>query len=617
MTRDAAAFLILAVTFGSLAVARGADDRVALANAEIESLKRRVPAFKVIDLPVTGGTLSLHPNQSVTIDDLRGVQLDNDPPRLRNRTRPYPPGLADPFPPGEAPYIAKDIEPFRFRHFNCEFNYTGGFTYEMVDYASAHGFNIVVPSRRTGREIAHLPDATRWLRAAGFINWLKWLPDHGIDDLQYQMAKGMNLVDILLENRIFKRRPASTLIYERADQLMIDLEHPILPLEALREKPWYPTDAPPAAQRRFERDYVRGYGETFLASVRAARKEGWKQIGLYPWAPHTSMWHGLAKPHDTPQRRLEWEVYGRELMSEIDVLHPSVYCFYWKPQNVAFTLEMIDRNMAFLETHGVSKPLRPYYWTLLHGGGGKAWAWWAIMPIANEEARAMFAMGFFTGFDGFDCWNWSGNESPHRAHSLDAEWFAKARARWENENFNALDEMLDKELELRPDGAAPGTPPQTLRRYDVIHILSVDESADTVRFQKVRPEVGPRKHWGVTDQFPTFVISRNRLRSYLRVRSDPVAAMIEGMAMVKPIEYILRHGEVKIDVSAAEQFLKRLPIVRRVKLGKVHVVITYDPGVVYGGSPRQIELEDFDGRAGLTLRLPADDKTRIFVLQDH
>ena len=57
----------------------GADDRVALANAEIESLKRRVPAFKVIDLPVTGGTLSLHPNQSVTIDVVANdTDVDNN-----------------------------------------------------------------------------------------------------------------------------------------------------------------------------------------------------------------------------------------------------------------------------------------------------------------------------------------------------------------------------------------------------------------------------------------------------------------------------------------------------------------------------------------------------------
>ena len=93
--------------------------------------------------------------------------------------------------------------------------------------------------------------------------------------------------------------------------------------------------------------------------------------------------------------------------------------------------------------------------------------------------------------------------------------------------------------------------------------------------------------------------------------------MIEGMALVKPLEYLLRHGEVKVDVSAREQFRKMLPVVRRIKLGKIHAIITYDPAVVYGGKPRNIILKDFDGHKGLTLKLPADSQTRIFVLKER
>ena len=90
-----------------------------------------------------------------------------------------------------------------------------------------------------------------------------------------------------------------------------------------------------------------------------------------------------------------------------------------------------------------------------------------------------------------------------------------------------------------------------------------------------------------------------------------------GMALVKPFEHLLRHGEVKIDVSAHRQFAQTLPLVRRVELGGVHVVITYDPAVVHGGEPRNVVLPDFDGHRGLTLTLPADAETRIFVFEEE
>jgi len=83
---------------------------------------------------------------------------------------------------------------------------------------------------------------------------------------------------------------------------------------------------------------------------------------------------------------------------------------------------------------------------------------------------------------------------------------------------------------------------------------------------------------------------------------------------VKPLEYALRHGAVRIDVPAQEQFGKTLPIVRRVRCGHLHVLITYDPKVVYGGTPRQIVLSNFGGVEGRTLVLPADAQTRLFVL---
>ena len=108
----------------------------------------------------------------------------------------------------------------------------------------------------------------------------------------------------------------------------------------------------------------------------------------------------------------------------------------------------------------------------------------------------------------------------------------------------------------------------------------------------------------------------DELLPHLRPSAEPVAAFIEGLALVKPFEYVLRHGEVKVDVPAQKQFGDELPIIRRVKLGRIHVVATYDPFVLHGGAPRPIVLNDFDGVRGRTLVLPADAKTRIFVLRD-
>ncbi len=109
---------------------------------------------------------------------------------------------------------------------------------------------------------------------------------------------------------------------------------------------------------------------------------------------------------------------------------------------------------------------------------------------------------------------------------------------------------------------------------------------------------------------------RDALLKHLRPKCEPVAGVIEGLALVKALEPILRQGEPKVDVPALDQFAKTLPIGRRVKFGRVHLLATFDPLCVRGGAPREIVLRDFDGRSGLTLMLPADAPTRIFALLD-
>jgi len=278
--------LLAATLFGA-----SAREEATSARAELGTLQGRVPTFRVIPLPLSPGEVVLMPEQSLTVEHLRGVDLDDDPPILGQPAKPFGQRMTDDFQPGEAPYVAKNIKPFRFRYFNCEFNYGGWHNFGMTDYASAHGF----------------------------------------------------------------------------------------------------------------------------------------------------------------------------------------------------------------------------------------------------------------------------------------------------------------------------------RRYDVVHVVGLDEQRGIVRFQKIKPTAKDR---GVGDAHSVYAMPIKQLSTHLRVKSEPVAAMIEGMALVKPFEYLLRYGEMKIDVSAHRQFAETLPVVRRVKLGGIHVLITYDPAVIHGGEPRRVVLRDFDGHKGLTLTLPADAETRIFVLDE-
>ena len=173
--------------------------------------------------------------------------------------------------------------------------------------------------------------------------------------------------------------------------------------------------------------------------------------------------------------------------------------------------------------------------------------------------------------------------------------------------------MLKDGFQRMPENAASATRPERFKRYDVLHVLSVDEQTGLAQFQKIRHHA---KNRGVAESQPVFSMPVEQLESHLRVKSEPVAAMIEAMALVKPLEHSLRLGDVKVDVPARRQFRQTLPIVRRVKCGPVHLLCTYDPQVVYGREPREIVLADFDGRPGRTLKLPADDQTRIFVLRE-
>lgn len=545
-------------------------------EAELARAAELIEGFAITDLPAAG-EVTLSPASSVTIEDLRGVALDDDPPVSGEPTAEWDPRMADDCEADARPYAPEGIEPFRLREFNCEFSYGGWHTWTMNQFAAEHGFSIVSTYNSKPADWAHLPEGTRFMRWGGFINWHKWLPDHGIAEGRYDLLAGRDLVPELAAEEKMQ-------LLEGYDSIMIDLEHGRLSPEKLREQEWYPAGGSEADRAAFEKRYYDGWFQTYVAPHEALRRNGWRDISVYGWAPFARKWHGLADAPADPATDWAWNAFGKPIHASVDILNPSVYCFYWSPQNVAYTLANIDLNLQMAAAD--PKPTRPYYWTLLHGGGGGG-RWWQNQPLPDEDARAMTTLCFFTGCDGLVSWNWSGTGS-HQIVKLEADAYVMLR-----------DECAVGEL--------------VLRRYDVIKIAEVAEDG-TVSFQCVDPDAGVT---GIADGAPMHTIARDELLPHLRAKAEPVAAQIEGLALVKLFEGSLRQGEPAVDVSAQEQFRDTLPVVRRVAVEGHHIVATYDPLVIHGGEPREIVLEDFAGHAGLTLTLPADDQVRIFVLRDQ
>ncbi|MFP4055384.1 MAG: hypothetical protein ACLF0G_00770 [Candidatus Brocadiia bacterium] len=562
-------------------------------EAEVSRCLERLPGAEVVALPAGPERLELAPDQGITPSELRGVALDDSPPRLGRPAEPYPPKMTDGFPPGRAPYVARGIRPFRFRYFHNEFSYGGWHNWAMADYAVTHGFSILFPYNHAIEGWEHLPEGTRWLKWGGFVDWPRWLPEHGIPEGRYDRLARLDVAALLRREEIFGPNPGF-------HYLMIDMEHPVLDPEELRQQPWFPAGAAGHLCLAAMRAYYDGYAKTYTAPVRAARDAGWHNISVYGWQPFRRTYWGLEEARVHPATHWPWTAFGRRIYEAVDVLNPSVYCFYWTPRNVAYVLANIDLNMKLVRSMPQRKPVRPYFWTLLHGGGG-GWRWWRGQPIRDQDVRAMTALAFFTGIDGIVLWNWSGTGNHHRP--------ALQHKDPQTGQWVCHDVMVGEPFERTAEGAAR---PTRFVRYDALHVLSVEEGA--VRFQRIRKD-DPGANYGVGDEMPVYAMGRDELLPRLRAKSEPVAAMVEGLALAKAFEYILRHGEVHIDVPAQEQFAEQRPIVRRVALGRFHLLATYDPLWTEQGQPRQVVLDDFAGHEGLTLVVPADAQTRLFVLK--
>jgi hypothetical protein len=593
--------LALALTLlGSAGLVAHAQPDQATADREVAALSAKVEGFAAITLPATG-ELALKPGQSLTVEKLRRVTLDDDPPELGALSEPYEESQTDDCAPAEPPYIAQGIEPFRFRYFHCEFNYGGWHNMTMHEYAATHGFDIIFPYVRTLAQRSRMPAGTKWLRWSGFVDWGRWMPEHGIDSARYDLLADRDLVAELVEERFLgDDDPANW------DYLMIDMEHSVLPPDALRQREWYPRDASEAERQAFEQRYYHGYALTYSAPMAAAKRLGYRNLSVYGWEPFLRQWWGMDKLNFSPETYWQWAAYGKEIYADpaTDILNPSLYVYYWSPQNVASTICNLDYTRALVETMPEQKPIRPYYWTLLHGGGAE-YRWWTSQPVTTEEARAWTLLCLMSGTDGFDLWNWSGTGSHQRPRPFSYV---------ENGETKFNDIAVGEAFTCHAEGAAPGAE-MAFARYDFIHVVGYDEATGEVRFQRIdRDNFGA--DYGMTPDQPVYAMAAAELTPHLRAEAEPVAGVIEGMALAKPLEYILSHGEVRMDESSLTQFLEATPIVRRVQLGDLHVVATYDPKVVHGEAPRDIVLRDFAGHAGLTVTLPADAETRVFVLRE-
>ncbi len=574
--------LMLSACLAALAQAAARDD--AQVQAELGRLFAKVKGLKAVDLPAKG-VVMLAPKQSVTVETLRGVPLDDDPPVLNEPAVAYDAAQGDGFAPGKAPYVARDIKPFRFRYFNNMVDYGGKHNFPMQDYALAHGFSVLRPWGRKPEDSPHLPKGTVWAWPGPTFNWPVWMEENKIGEGRYDLLAGKDLAKVLLEKNAFAR-PAT------ADALWFFMGMNVLPQDKLREQPWYPKSA--AERARFEKNYYDGYAAVYLSSIQAARRRGWQTISLDAWAPYAKGWFGLEKAPVDPAGDHPWNTYGKRICEQVDVINHAVTMPYMTPGNVAFSLAYTDNIMRLIGTLPVKKPVRTRY-SLHYSGGGPGWRWWAGQPMGVEEARALAAMAFFTGFDGLMLWGWNADRNPHVADITPGR-----------------EATVGRQFECKADGAGKSAKAALFEHDDVIHFDSVD-AAGIAHFQKV--QTTPKSDGGVGQDYPAYVMPTDALRPCLRAASEPVSAFIEGMALAKPFEYVLRHGQVRIDVTAQDQFFKVQPIVRQVQLGRYHVVATYDPQWQKNQVMQSVELKGFDGRKGLTVLLPADSQTRIFVLR--
>lgn len=575
----------------------GAADPAGPAQAwrEVEHLTKTVKGLPVVVLPSTPGTVTVAPSQTLTIEQLRGVELDPDPPRLGPPNDAFRELTAHLLSAENPPYVARDIGPFRFRHLDVEFHYDGSrqSTWPICEYATTHGFNRLSLYKVNTTNWGHLPAGTDWAKVSGYY-WANWFKAHQLEPNRWdQLAEAAERGERLIPEGALKPNAAFS-------RYMVDLEFGgLLPADDLRRQPWYPADAGEATRAAFEKRYYAGYALAFSEPGRAAHRDGWQTVSIYAWQSFRQTWYGL-DPRIQLDPTTPWVRHFLDsIYDAYDILHLDGYCYEWSPRNVAFALRTADEGRSYVQTRPTPKPVRLYASTVILNKPACG-PWLRVQPLPNEEMRAIVALQFFTGVDGIIQWCFAGNNDHTRPPDL-MRFADKPQATnvvQVGHTFAARD--------------AAGTA-HAFKRYEFLRVQNVDTNTGTASFYRIRADT--RLEDQPPDRESVCALPCAELGAVLRPVSEPVAAFIEGLALVRPLEYTLRHGEPKQDIDMQRAWSEILPIVRRVTLGNLHVLATYDPAVVHGGAPRRITLDDFGGNKGLTLVLPADEQVRLVLLK--
>ena len=567
--------LIILLHIGSMLSIDTADAQI---NDEIKAALKRFPSLEIVSIKKATGKVELLKSKGLTSDDLKGISLQDHPPVLKRKLD-Y---SEDTY---EKPYLADGIGPFRLNQFNCNFNYGGHNNYQMQDYACTHGFNTIYPYRRTPEQISVLPTDTKIASWSGISKYRKtWWQDQQLPEARYDL---LNSDQFLTQpSEIQDRSP------KQFDSYMLDMEHtPPLETETLKKQTWYPK----TNREEFEKRYYAGFQKSLTSTVNAYRQQGFENLGIYGWSPLERGWYPLLA--NTPLPREPWELYGKSVSDSVDVIHNSAYCPYADSKNVAYVLASIEENVRRAKELDNPKPVRPYFWPLISGGGGGD-RWWQEVPHLNEDQEAMIAMAFFLDIDGLVVWNWSGRSSHHVASFETFMGTPAKRSLMVAKPFNT-DDTSGQNHEFR--------------RYDYLHVQ--DTKNGVLSFQKIHPE-DKKNDYGISPKQPIYRVEFKSLIPFLRARSEPISAVIRGMALVKPFEASIRKGTPQKDFNSRDIFRENLPVYRRVKTGSYHLIITYDPQTIRTGKESKIVVKDFDGNKDLDLVFPADQHPRIFIVSE-
>lgn len=643
-------------------------------KAELDTLAAKIGRSNIeIALP-QAGDYTLSAGESVTVENLRNVRIDDTPPEyaeglptycvmgttpnpttgicVNDYTDGYPrtEGLPT-YPKGAAPYVAPGILPFAFDYFNHTLDDSGFGSHNanMHDYAVRHGFKVVNPFNWRSvsvAEVTHYPPDTTQLRSLYSFHWNNasgvngWMTKLGYGDGNFHKLPSVNVLADRLKAAIDtekdlpstqppevkKRDPFR--YYPGVTQLMIDMEHPYLrstritgndcasiQVVCVQELADYPTTGTPEQQLAFETQYYTGYANTYIAAAMVARWTGWPIVGVYGNDPGILSFRQLSGSYDVLDDTnpfLAWNFVWNNFSRAIqENTDLSHPSIYWDYWD--------PRNIAYTLANIDLNVKR-------------------IRSLVQPKPVRPYLWARIEGF-GTD-WQWWRyqpmiDEDARAMTALAHFTGVDGVVFWDttpvsNDIYHppvltvGTDAIVGTPVNAEPIAEMRGGSSYYFKRYDVLHVLAREVDAANITwitFQVIDKNLP--KPFGVDQVLPptgpthpTYKVDLPTLNNNLLPVIGNFPSVFEGLALARAFEYFLRYGEVKIDVKAQQQFKDVSPVVRRVKMGSYHLLATYDPTWQQAGyTPRNVTLVDFDGNPGLNLNLLADSQTRFYAVE--